>query len=124
MNFIEKFNLEKTGFDEEKYSEEIREIKIFRDVLNNHFLDQLSDKKVEPEELPENPFKKFEAYLEQYLKERGIEEDPKDYAAIHYVQGSTPQYSRIKGFDLEGDLIRLKFKEFVITKYPELFESN
>lgn len=124
MNFREMAQEQIGGFNEELHEDKIREIGIFYRLLNEYFIEQISDSAVSPEELPASPFVKFEAYLKECLKERGLEVELNDYLAFHYAKGgSTPQFSRTKDFDLEGDLIRLKFKEFVMTQYPELFEE-
>jgi hypothetical protein len=122
MNFIENGEKMLSGFNEERYSDEIREIRTFYSLLNNHFIEQMSDDVVKPEDQPASPFKKFEIYLKQYLEQEGLDTDLDSYLAYHYTKGSSPQHTRIKAFDLPGDLIRIKFKQFVLTEYPELFE--
>lgn len=122
MNFREAFGETMSGFNQEMYSDEIREIRTFYDILNDHFVGHITEDSRD-QVFPESPFAKFKKYLIKSLEEKGlIDVKPEDYVAFHYTQGSSPDHTRIRDFDLDGDYIRIKFKEFAITQYPELFE--
>ncbi|MBP9763381.1 MAG: hypothetical protein KBD10_01380 [Candidatus Pacebacteria bacterium] len=59
-----------------------------------------------------SPGLEFSKFLQDKMSEVGIDENPEEFAAYHYIKGSSPSPEKIKSFDLEGNFIFESYKEF------------
>jgi hypothetical protein len=92
------------------------EIEKINNELTDRAWDVLDSTPVESE-APKglSPGLEFAKFLQQKMSEAGIDENPEEFAAYHFIKGSSPSPDKIKSFDLDGGFIFESYKDFSKT---------
>ena len=71
-----------------------------------------------------NPVIEFQKFLANELKEKFLTLNLDDYAAFHFIKGSSPNPKKVTAFDVDDDLIFETYKKFAESKFSTTLSAQ